>query len=470
MKIRHLIHFCAGLIIFTISTAYAEEPLTLEDVLTSSIKYFPEIEKAKAKRQASEASVQEALGAFDASLSNETQGRVAGFYDGRYNSTRIIKPLQAYNARVSAGYRVSDGSFPTYDDYYYTNSGGEFNLEIFLSLVRDRDIDDERLLLWNSKLNAAKAGQEQLLAKISTQHAAMRAYFEWVAAGEILHIQEDLLSIAEQRQKGLKIKANHGDVAAITETENLQYIYRRQGLLNDATRLYANAAANLALYLRNEQGEMVSPDKSQLSRFTQSDTGSIELHNTPEKVFASRPEFSIIEADIEREKNNLKSGENKLLPRVDLIAKTAQDIGAGSTTRRDTEQIIGVNVSIPLQYNAAQGSISKAGETLKALEADRLLLRNKITQQLQYIENGYQAAKQAIEFSRQEVAVAKKMQEAERQLFDKGGSDYFLLNMREEQLANAESKYVSARLQLYQVLADYYAATVKLDKLLISPT
>jgi outer membrane protein TolC len=451
-----------------ISPAQANQPLTLEEVLHSSLRYFPEIEKAKAKRQASEASVQEALGAFDASLNNETHGRIAGFYDGKYSSTKITKPLQEYNARVSAGYRVSDGSFPIYDDYYYTNSGGEFNLELFLSLLRDRDIDDERLSLWNNRLNVTKAGQEQMLAKIGTQHAAMRAYYEWVAAGEMLKIQENLLNIAQDRQKGLKIKASHGDIAAVTETENSQYIYRRQGLLNDAKRLYANAAANLSLYLRDAQGEMISPGKTHFSRFPHHDNLSIELQHTPEKVFAARPEFSIIEADIEREKNNLKAGENKLLPRVDLMAKTARDTGDGSSTRRNTEQIIGVNISIPLQNNAAKGSIAKAEANLKALEAGRMLLRNKLTQQLQYIENNYQAAKQAIEFSRQEVDVAKKMQKVERHLFDKGGSDYFLLNMREEQLANAESKNIGSKLQLYQVLADYYAATVKLDKLQIN--
>ena len=468
MKIHFTIYSFVGLVMLAISPAYAKQQLTLKEVLTSSMQFFPEIEKAKARRQASEAAVQEALGAFDASLNNETQGRVTGFYDGKYSSTKITKQLQNYNARLSAGYRVSDGSFPIYDDYYYTNRGGEFNLEFFLSLLRDRDIDDDRLSLWNNKLNVVKAGQEQMLAKIGTQHAAMRAYYEWVAAGEMLKIQEDLLNIAEERQMGLKIKAEHGDIATVTETENTQYIYRRQGLLNDAKRLFANAGANLSIYLRDAQGEMITPGKSQHARLPQTNNISLELGNATEKVLAARPEFGIIEADIEREKNNLKAGENKLLPRVDLMARTARDTGEGSITRRDTEQVIGVNISIPLQNNTAKGGISKAGANIRALEADRILLRNKITQQLQYIENNYQAAEDAIKFSRQEVDVAQKMQKAERQLFDKGGSDYFLLNMREEQLANAKSRNISARLQLYQVLADYYAATVRVDKLLIN--
>ncbi len=467
MSICRLLMY-AGMTSFICFPAFAADVLSLREVLTSSIQHFPEIQKAKAKREASEASVQEALGAFDASLNNETQGRVAGFYDGKYSSTKITKPLQDYNARISAGYRVSDGSFPVYDNYSYTNSGGEFNLELFLSLLRDRDIDDERLSLWNNRLSLAKAEQEQLLAKISTQYAAMRAYYEWVAAGEMLRIQENLLTIAQERQKGLKIRANHGDIAAITETENMQYVYRRQGLLNDAKRLYANAAANLSLYLRDTQGEMIIPDTSRISHFPQQNNLSIELQDTPEKTFSARPEFSVIEADIEREKNNLKAGENKLLPRLDVVARSAQDMGTGSITRRNTEQIVGVNISIPLQNNTAKGRISKAEANLRTLEADRVLLRNKITQQLQYIENNYQAAKQAIEFSTKEVEVAKKMQQAERQLFDKGGSDYFLLNIREEQLANAENKNISAKLQFYQVMTDYYAATVKLDKLLIN--
>jgi outer membrane protein TolC len=450
-------------------SAYAKDTLTLKEVLTSSLAHFPEIQEAKAKREASEAAVQAALGAFDSSLDNNTTSRTNGFYTGDQTSTKIVKPFQNFNAKVSGGYRVSEGTFPIYEDNQFTNSGGEFNLEVFLSLLRDRDIDDQRLSLWNSRLNVAKAKQEELLAKISTQHAAMRAYYEWLAAGEILRIQKELLSLAEQRQVGLITRSEHGDIAAITATENNQNIYRRQGLLNDAKRLFANASANLALYFRDKDANMITPDPSSLSRMPKPKNISMPLASEEAAAaYQNRPEFSIVEAEIEKQRNELTAGENRLLPRADLSVKTARDSGNGSLTRTDTENVIGINISIPLENNTAEGRINRAKTSIKALEYERQMLRNKIAQQLQFIENDIGAASRFIDISRNEVVVAEKMQASEEKIFTNGGSDFFLLNMREEQLANAKIKNVSAQLDYYRVLANYYAAAVKLDKLYIN--
>ncbi|MFM9890599.1 MAG: TolC family protein [Rickettsiales bacterium] len=448
--------------------ADAAEKLTLEEVLNSSLKHFPEIQQVKAKREASEASVQAALGAFDASLDNNSSARTSGFYDGNQTSTKIVKPFENFNARVSAGYRISDGDFPIYDDYLFTNSGGEFNLEVFLSLLRDRDINDDRLALWNSRLNVEKAKQEEILAKISTQNAAMKAYYEWLAAAEILHIQEELLTIAEERQKGLVIRSNQGDIASITVTENTQYIYRRQGQLNDAKRLLANASANLALYVRDDNGNMITPPHSSQVKMPKPEHSSpLSPTKDTSSAYENRPESSIIEAEIEKQKNELNAGENKLLPRADLVVRTARDSGNGSNTRRGLENIIGLNISIPLQNNTAEGSISKAKANLRALDFERQMLRNKIAQQLEFIENDIEAAARFIDISGNEIKVAEKMQSSERKIFSTGGSDFFVLNMREEQLANAKIKNVTAQLDYYKVLANYYAAAVKLDKFYI---
>lgn len=450
------------------SVSQATEAITLERVLQSSLAHFPEIQEAKAKREASEASVQAALGAFDPSLDNTSSVRASGFYDGNQTSTKVVKPFADYNARVSAGYRISDGTFPTYNDELLTNNAGEFNLEVFLSLLRDRDIDDNRLALWNGRLNVTKAKQEELLAKVSTQHAAMKAYYEWLAAGEILRIQEELLSLAQERQKGLVSRAEHGDIASILVTENTQYIYRRKGQLNDANRLLANTAANLSLYWRDEDGNMLNLQNAPHVRMPEPDhSASIRASEETSSAYTNRPEFSIIEAEIEKQKNELSAGENRLLPRADLMVKTAKDSGSGSITRREAENVIGVNISIPLENNTAEGKISKAKASLKALELERQMLRNKIAQQLQFIENDMGAAARYIDISNNEVRVAEKMHVSERKIFNQGGSDYFVLNMREEQLAGAKIKNVTAQLEYYKVLANYYAAAMKLEKFYI---
>lgn len=444
---------------------FAASPASLQELLEVSVKHYPQIQQAAAQREANEAAVKQALGAFDATFENSSSLRAAGFYDGNYTSSKVVKPLMDYNARVSAGYRVSDGSFPIYDDYLYTNSGGEFNFELFFSLLRDRDIDDDRLRFWNSQLQVSKAEQELLLSKIATQRAAMIAYYEWIAASQILAIQQELTDLAKERQKALKKKHEHGDIAAITVTENEQYLFRREGQLNDAQRLYRNAAVNLSLYWRDAEGNPIVPQGIGSKDFPVLAGGAAVVAKAEAaELYRIRPELKLIEAEIETQKNEMRAGENSLLPRTDIMLRSAQDMGSGSFSRDEAEHVVGLNISIPLQRRFGEGRVSKARAKLRALEQEQRFMRDQIAQQLQYLENDLHAAERYIDWSAKEVEVANKMQTSESQLFASGGSDYFLLNMREEQRASAKVKNVSAKLDYYRALANAYAAAMKLDK------
>lgn len=448
--------------------ALAKSPATLDQLLEVSLKHYPKIQEAKAKRDASEAAVVQSLGAFDATLDNTSNLRTGGFYDGNHTNTRIVKPIGDYNASVAAGYRVSDGEFPVYEDYFFTNRGGEFSVEVFFSLLRDRDIDDRRLSYWNNTLEQNKAEQELLLSKVSTQRAAMVAYYEWIAAAQILDVYKELSSLAKERQNALKQKHAYGDIAAITVTENEQALFRREGQLNDAKRLYKNAAVNLSLYWRDDEGNPIVPDAIDKKDFSARGLEPVSLVAEREALYRSRPELKVIEAEIEVQKNELKAGENSLLPKADITLRSSRDVGGEtSNTLNGTEHLARLNISIPLQQRLGEGRAAKARAKLRALDHEQRLVRDQITQQLQFLENDLLAAERNIDWSSKEVSVANKMQRSEEKLFANGGSDYFLLNLREEQQANAKVKNVNAILDYYRALANAYAAAMKMDKLRI---
>jgi outer membrane protein TolC len=436
------------------------DALTLEEVLSSSLAHFPKIKEAMAKHESAQGSVLAAEGAFDATLENTSISRPAGYYDGNYSNTKLVKPIGAYNAKIAGGYRISDGSFPIYEDYHYTNTAGEFNLELFISLLRDNAIDSNRFALWNSTLDVEKAQQEIMLTKLSVQHAAMVAYYEWLAAVEIQQVHQDLVTLAKKRQEALTTRAKHGDIAPILVTENEQYLYRRTATLADAQRALANASARLALYLRDQQGNPHMPAIPQKSPgFPIADTPLNEIETMIERAYSNRPEFAVISAAVKQQNNAVKMGENQQLPRVDLALKTAQDIGRGSPTRDKTEGVAMLTISIPLQQRLGEGRVNKARAELKALEYEQRLLKDRIAQQVLQVVNDLQATKQFITLSEKEISVAAKMQDSEKQLFQEGASDFFVLNMREEQLANARIKNITAKRDYNTARANYYATT-----------
>ena len=67
--------------------------VTLDEVLTSSLAHFPKIKEAMAKHESTQGTALAAEGAFDATLENSSISRPAGYYDGNYTNTKLVKPL-----------------------------------------------------------------------------------------------------------------------------------------------------------------------------------------------------------------------------------------------------------------------------------------------------------------------------------------------------------------------------------------
>lgn len=452
---------CALLLLYAPPLQAAPAPSSLQELLQRSAQHHPQIEAAIAQREQREGAVTQALGAFDASLEQTNRARPLGYYDGASSTTSIVQPLQSMNAKLSAGYRVADGRFPIYENYDLTNRGGEFNVSLFFSLLRDREIDEDRLRLRTSELQAQKAAQELLLQQISTQRAAMISYLDWVAAARVLAVQQELTELARQRADALKRKHAQGDVAAIALTENAQALYRREGQLTQAQQRYRNAAANLSLYWRDATGAPIAIPVVRDVDFPDLPAPIVQPDQVADEVMVRlRPEMQLLEADLAIQKNELAAGENSLLPRADLSLRTAQDIGGGSFTRRDTEQVIGLSLSIPLQQRTGEGRVRKARAQIRALAAQQRLLRDQIRQQLQILHNDLDATRRLIALSTQEIQAASRMQDAESRLQAQGGSDFFLLNTREEQRAQAQLQNIQARLTYLRAVADSYAATL----------
>ena len=71
----------------------------------------------------------------------------------------------------------------------------------------------------------------------------MIAYWRWVALGQKIQVYSNLLSIALEREIGLKKEVEQGARAEIVLIESLQNITQRKSLLAKAERDFAIAAS-----------------------------------------------------------------------------------------------------------------------------------------------------------------------------------------------------------------------------------
>ncbi|MGD9602022.1 MAG: TolC family protein [Gammaproteobacteria bacterium] len=446
--------------------AKADAALSLEDVLASSLRHFPRVLAATEKIRAQQGKVLASEGAFDLQLENDTYARAAGFYDGRIIDSKIVKPLPSMNTRLYGGYRIADGEFPVYEDEYFTNGGGEFKVGAVFSLLRDRDIDDRRFTLRDSRLALTQRELEARLTQIEVQHQATRVYLAWLAAGQARATYAALLQLAEARQGALEERVAHGDLARVYLNENQQYILKRAGRVTEAARVLANHANRLALYLRDDQGRPVVPEPTRQPT-AWPDLGEVDAADLEASIaatLAGRPELGINAADIARERNRLALGRNALKTRVDLNLEASRDLGRGSVTREETDAIVRFDITVPLERRTGRGQVAEAQANLSRLELERQLLNEQIAVEVRNIANDIAAAERFLELAGREVEQAEILEAAERERFDDGASDFFVVNLREEAAADARVRRIEARLGYLQALTDFYAATVRLDR------
>lgn len=443
--------------------------LTPQDVLQSSIMHFPEIQASRARIEVARGKTQEARGAYDAQLEGSTKARVDGYYDGDYNELKVVKPIRPFGMEVYTGYRNGTGEFPVYDSYYETTDTGEISLGAVVSLLRDRRIDAERFGIREAEIEEAVARQNLMLDKIKVQHAALKAYADWLAAGLKLSISDDLLDIAQKRQKILEEKAKHGEVAKIVLTENRQSIIKREAAMNEATMTFEQRSADLSLYLRDEAGKPSMPLKNQLpERFAPLDIPVVDdPENDAVTILRNRPEIVLLDQYMDKQRNKMAISRNALLPRLDLEVKVASDQGDGPDRLTEDEAIGQIKLKVPLQNNTGYGKVRQADAELRALEKDRELMIDKLEVELGNMLTYVQTLSENLSLYEKEASLARELQEAEVTFLENGNSNLFILTRREEAMAEARMKALEARAALFKGIASFRAARLDTDFLMI---
>ncbi|MEM8817260.1 MAG: TolC family protein [Pseudomonadota bacterium] len=447
------------------------EPLELDEVLTASSQHFPRILRSLAQRRGAAGSAMEAEGAFDLVFSADGFGRLSGFYDGIAAEGTVRQRIRPLGASLYAGYKLSDGTFPIYEDVNFTNTGGAAKVGVLFSLMRDRNFDRERFDELDARLNLREAEFDLLLTRVGVQQRAHIAYWQWVTHGRKLRIYQNLLRIALERQDGLEEQVRQGALANIFLTENLQNITRRQTLVTAAERDLAIAANDLALYYRDANGLPLTAVEEQLPPGAPlNEIGNLVVTDAAamSDALARRPELAILRTAIEREQNRIALSRNDLKPRLDFNVEAQSGLGSvaeGGVSRDSNDTIVGFTFSVPLQRRAERGRLMRSRAALEARRAEQRLTEEQIQLEVRNVLLDLRVSRDLLLLAAQEVQQSEIMRASELRRFQSGASDFFLVNVREETAADARIRLLQAELNTRIARANYDAATVDLERL-----
>jgi cobalt-zinc-cadmium efflux system outer membrane protein len=435
--------------------------LLLDDVISTTLERHPALNAEKQERVSADADVLSSEGAFDPSLKGEALSYVTGGYSGNYGSSYVEQPLKFYGSKVMGGYRVGDGTFPIYDNWYETNSGGEVGVGLEVPLLRDGPIDRRRANIGKAESGLQIADSLIEQRKIELARAAALTYWDWTAARNRIKVYRRLLQVAQERDKQIAERVARGDLPDFDRVDNQRAVLQRQAQLLTAERGVKSAEFALSLFYRNAASEPQS-----VERFQALDRIPVPLfapvHTTNDSVAEAadaRPEFKNIKAQSNQNKIELELARNQVLPRLDLRVFSYNDYGTGNPDLEEPEVKAGLRIEIPLATRTQQGRIDYFESRERKLQFTETFLRERIRADVQDALNALDIARSRVEVASAEVKASEELAQGELKRFNFGDSNLIFVNLREQNAADAQVREIDA-------LQDYQKAFVTFEAIL----
>lgn len=405
---------------------------------------------------------------FDPYIEQQTSTRISGYYDGMALQQRAIKPLESLNASVFTEYRISDGDFPVYEQDYETLSGGEASIGVSLSLLKNRKVDKRRVGLKNARLAAQQWDAEAQSLLNNFLYKGISEYLSWYESALQVQSVESLLSTAAEREKALTIRVEKGDLARASLTELKSNILEQRLLLAKLTQKRNGHAQTLSYYWRDKQGEILPIEESLPPTNIQwlFSVSDMQLARLRKKIDV-HPQLDVLRLSKAELENKQTLADNALLPKLDLKASFARDIGSGQYALKGTESKVGLTFSYPIGNRKAKAEQAKLLSKRREIDNKFISTKQSIEQAFEKAYVYWVQAKEIADLQQQNAALAKQLSNMERQRFDAGDSDMFTLNARTSNEIKAQMKAIetnvdllNAELMLHRVVAVLHNTSV----------
>jgi outer membrane protein TolC len=441
MKIR------SSLFLFVFSTQVFA--LSEQDVARAVLANFSLIQEAELKLEAAKGELTAAEGSFDHKLIFKSRNRIEDKYDNQYFETTLERQTAFAGINLVAGHRQGIGQFPAYDGKYETSGAGEIFAGLSVPVLRNLKTDEFRTNLKIKQIEKKQAELEVHLKKMIYMHKALTLYYQWILETQKLKINKSIFELAEKRHEMIRRKFQAGDIEKIKVTDNQRAIDKRSGDIIKNEIELNKLRAKLGVFLTDSQGNPIS----------------IPMETSPDYILKTK-ESSALSSDIsrnpqvkmldyEREKLKIESVffDQSKLPGLNLELLGAKELS--SNEPYDPERLqVGIKFDFPLENRKAQGKSVAYNYKVKAIEKKQQFLELELSQQLSFFIRASSDSKQRWEITNKEYEGSRKMAEAEKKRWQQGASDLFVINLREQDVADVDIRRWTALYDYHQYHLD----------------
>jgi len=333
----------------------------------------------------------------------------------------------------------------------YSVSGGSVTLDVTQPLLKNFWIDSSRLTIRVAK-NRLKSSELGLrLAIMKTVTAVEQAYYDLIAMGEQVKVQEKALELALRLVEENRKRVEVGTMAPLDEQQaEAQAAAIRADLIT---------ARNTLAIQGHQLKKLIAAEYSEWANVVPEPIGMLEA---PVQVFdrqlswarglSQRPEILQAKLNLENAGIQLKYDYNQLFPQLDLRAgggyagSTPEFSGVfGDIERREQPfYYIGGQFSLPLgntaarnNYRASKAAVEQAMLSLKALERDIMVQIDDAIRQAQSSYERVAATRKAREY-------AEAALEAEQKKLESGKSTTYIVLQLQRDLTAARANEIQA--------------------------
>lgn len=427
-------------------------PLGFEEVLQSVTSHDPRIRQAVQRVRKAEGNATAARGAFDPRLEGNAKLLTGAYYDNRSADAELRQPTTLWGSEIFVGYRVGRGinqRWPTYRDDQ-TLSGGEVRAGIEVPVWRGGLIDPERAERARTMKLEEAAEQDLSVTELDLELGAAQAYWNWVSTGRNRYVAMELLDLAEQRDAQLRRRFEAGSIAQFDVTDNERILLERRTYVVEAERAFEKASFELSLYLRDDKGEPVVVGADRIPHDVAiQPVDDLAVERVIEKVVMCHPEVRQARALLDASEVDQLLARNRLAPEIDARFAYSRDLGELTGTDLDFTLPgnvfeAGVQLSIPLLMRTDRGRATAA----RAVVAENLekvrFVEDQLRARTRDAASAVEAAQERAVLTEDVVETAAELAAGERRRFEAGSSNLIFVNLREQQAALAEVRYIEA--------------------------
>lgn len=457
---KHIFHTIFILLfLFNTQNANSQDVVTLKSLSKSVFQNHPVILQEFENIKMYQSKIQESEGQFDAQLTSKISERTMGYYDGDYSEALLEKPLKVMNSDIFLKYSSSINNFPVYEQEYMTPDQGELSLGLRFSLLRYREIDNKRMKLKNSEVDFKIAETKLLQIKEMLNFYIYQSFWTWILNAHEVQVYKDLLLFSENQDKAIRQRVKKGDLPQIYIIENAQYILKRKNQVENAKQKLKQSELIISLLWRDSEGK---PKKIIVPKIDSNEllfVESVKINkDIIEKSILSSPQMNIYNKKLQILKNELLNAQNYLKPKLDLELITSNGGRENLENNDEVENKVMLKFEVPIERNLGNAKISKLKAKQNKILFQRKFYKDKLKANFENLQFQLESIKMIMNNYRQEISYAERMQDAERIKFKNGGSDFFLLNIREQNTASSKINLLKSKKKYVKLYVKYALA------------